>query len=369
MSELLQDFVYRDYLNLHKIVLFIYILFGTLILKLLIGQKKRFIRNDKNILLTYIIFLIIFAGTRHRKIGVDTGNYYNYFYLPATRVDNIFGIFARLETDFLFEVILALTVWMRDYTVVLFIIALILNITLYMFVRKFTNFGKEGSSLLLFLTLASSFSFLNLELNIMRNALALGFILLAIPYVLEQRYKKALILLIVALLFHRTSIILIFVIIAILISRKMHIKYFLVLYFLAIGASAGGFGFHSITILADLGSQDLQNLSFAGDTNYNVGFRIDFVAYNTFFLGLFMLFLNTDSVKNIFLLKYYILTSVIFFFNFYIPFSDRFGLFSWLIIPLLLYNIVNETYPKKKVFISTVVALCFFILNDIILFP
>jgi hypothetical protein len=369
MNELLQDITYRDYLNLHKYVLAAYILFGTFILKLLLGQKKRFIRNDRNILITYIIFLILFAGTRAKNIGVDTGNYYAYFFLPASRLDGFFAIFYRLNTDFLFEIIIALTVWTDNYNATLIVIAVILNITLYFFVRKFTNFGKEGSSLLLFLTLASSFSFMNLEVNIMRNALALGFILLSLPYVLEGKYKKSILLLVTAFLFHRTSIILIFVILAVLAARKVPVKYFIILYFLAILVSIAGFGFHSISFLESIGSDDLKSLSYSGDTNYNIGFRLDFVTYNTFFLVLFLHFLNKDSVKNIFLLKYYILTSIIFFFNFYIPFSDRFGLFSWLIIPLLLYNIVNESYPEKKVFISTVVVISFFIINDIILFP
>jgi hypothetical protein len=183
------------------------------------------------------------------------------------------------------------------------------------------------------------------------------------------KYKKSILLLVTAFLFHRTSIILIFVILAVLAARKVPVKYFIILYFLAILVSIAGFGFHSISFLESIGSDDLKSLSYSGDTNYNIGFRLDFVTYNTFFLVLFLHFLNKDSVKNIFLLKYYILTSIIFFFNFYIPFSDRFGLFSWLIIPLLLYNIVNESYPEKKVFISTVVVISFFIINDIILFP
>lgn len=369
MFDILDGLVLRDYADAHKLVLAIYILFGTFVLKLLLGQKQRFIRNDKNILLTYIFFLILFAGTRAKNIGIDTGNYYNYFFIPAIQVDGFFAIFTRLKTDILFELILVFTAWLNNYNAVLLSIALIFNITIYTFVRKFTNYGKEGSSLILFLTIASSFSFLNLEINIMRNALALGFVLIAVYYALEEEYRKTFFLLIIGYLFHRTTIILIVIISLVIFSKRIKIKYFYVLYILAIGASAGGFGFHVIPFLAELGSEDLQNLSFAGETNYRIGFRADFVTYNTFFLILFSKFSNQKSIRDMFLLKYYILASIIFFFNFYIPFSDRFGLFSWLIIPLLLYNIVNERFPDTKVFISTVVLIAFFVINDIILFP
>ncbi|MCF6279256.1 MAG: EpsG family protein [Flavobacteriaceae bacterium] len=369
MFDFLDNLHSSDYSDTHKIVLAIFILFGTFILKLLIGQKERFIRNDRNILIVYFVFLVIFAGTRAKNIGVDTTNYYNYFYIPATQAGGFFEIFSRLKTDFLFEVLLSLTVWTNNYNVVLFSIAIVLNLSLYTFVRRFTNYGIDGSSLILFLTMASSFSFLNLEINIMRNALAFGFVLMSINYALEGNYKKCFMLLGIAFLFHRTTIILIFTIAAVIMTKRVPIKYYIALYFLAILISIAGLGFHSVSFLAELGNEDLKNLTFSGDTNYNVGFRPDFTAYNTFFLLLFVKFANKQSKKSIFLLKYYIITSVIFFFNFYIPFSDRFGLLSWIIIPLLLYNIVNEMFPEKKVFISTIVVISFFILNKIILFP
>lgn len=369
MFEFLEGYSGRDYSQFFKLVLAIYILFGTFILKLLIGQKQRFIRNDRNILLTLIIFLILFAGTRGRKVGVDTSNYYNFFYIPATRVENYFDIFTRLKTDFLFEVLMSLTVWMNHYNSVLISIAIVLNVCLYVFVRKFTNFGKDGSSLILFLTLASSFSFMNLEINIMRNALAFGFILISINYAIKEDYKTCFILLVIAFLFHRTTLIIVVVMFGCIVARKMPIKYFYALYVIAIGLSAVGLGFHSISFLSELGSEDLKNLTYSGETNYNIGFRPDFVAYNTFFLVFFSKFGTGKSYRERFLLKYYILTSVIFFFNFYIPFSDRFGLFSWIVIPLLLYTIINEAYPEKKVYISTLVLIAFFVINRVILFP
>ena len=367
MYSFLTSLDIEDYVLTHKVVLALFIIFGTLILKTLAGQESRVIRNDKILLILYIVFFTLFAGTRAPTIGVDTNNYYYFFYLPATQV-GFFEMFSVLNTDFLFEVLMSLTVWLNFYPAYIFSVALVMNITFYVFIRKFTNYGKDGSGLVVFLFLVCSFSFLNLELNIVRNGLAIGFILIAIHYALEENLKKCLLFFLIGYLFHRTTIIPFVLVMLIWKFKDVPLKYYLLLYVMAIGLSIVGFGFHSVSFLTSLGSEDLQSLKFTGETTYKIGFRPDFVAYNTIFLALFFMFIKSTNKKGTKLLKIYILTSIIFFFNFYIPFSDRFGLYSWVIVPLLFYNIINESFPKRRLYISTVVLISFFILNYIILF-
>lgn len=367
MYSFLESLEMSDYVLTHKIVLATFILIATLILKQLVNQKQRFIRNDKNLLLLYVIFFIVLAGTRANTIGTDTNNYYYYFFIPATQV-GVVEMFTRLNSGILFEILLSGAVLVNFYPLFLFSIALVMNVTFYKFVRIFTNNGKDGSSLILFLFLACSFSFLNIELNIVRNGLAIGFILIAIHYALEENLKKCILFFLIGYLFHRTTIIPFVLVMLIWKFREVPLKYYLLLYVLAIGLSIVGFGFHSVSFLTSLGNEDLQGLKFTGETTYEIGFRPDFVGYNTLFLGLFFFFIKSTNAKGMYLLKIYILTSTIFFFNFYIPYSDRFGLYSWVIIPLLFYNIINESFPKRKLYISTVVLISFFILNYIILF-
>ena len=367
MYQFLESLEMYDYVITHKIVLALYIIIATLILKQLAGQKERLIRNDKNLLILYIIFFVVFAGTRANTIGTDTNNYFYYFFIPATQV-GVLEMFERLNSGILFELLLSISVLVNFFTVFLFIVALVMNIAFYKFVRKFTNNGKDGSSLILFLFLVCNFSFLNLELNIIRNGLAISFILIGIHYVLEQNLKKSLLFFGIAFLFHRTTIIPFVLIMIIWKFKEIPLKYYLVFFVLAIGLSAAGFGFHSLSFLAELGNEDLASLKFTGETEYKIGFRPDFVAYNTMFLGLFFLFIKSTNAKGMLLLKIYILTSATFFLNFYIPYSDRFGLYSWVIIPLLFYNIINESFPRRRLYISTVVLISFFILNYVILF-
>lgn len=369
MHEVLSTLDYQDYILAHKIFLFSAIILGGLILKLLVGREQKFMWNDRNLLLLCVVFYIIFAGSRDTSIGIDTINYYNFFFLPATQISNFFELFKYSDVDYLFGLIIALTAWTNNYSVYLFTVAIIFNVSLYKFVRKFTNYSKDGSGLFLFLTIASGFTFVNLELNIVRNGLAIGFILLALHNILEHQLRKSLLLFGVAYLFHRTTIIPFVLILVIYYFKNLPLKYFYILYVAAIGLSLSGLGFHSVDFLASLGSDDLANLSFAGETDYKIGFRPDFVAYNTLFLALFLIFSKGNSFRDKFLIKYYIATSAIFFLNFYIPYSDRFGVYSWIAIPLLLYNTINERYPLQKLTYGTLITLGYFIINNVILFP
>lgn len=366
--EIFGDYHYGQYRDAFKIVLAFYIVFGTFVLNVLMTQKDKFIRNDKGLLLTFVFFLIVFVGFRKYDIGTDTGNYLNFYFIPVTtQVSSYVEIFTRLNSDFLFEVLMSFSYWHRNFTIFLLSVAVIMNVSLYVFVRKFTNFGKKGSSLILFLTLACSFSFLSIETNVLRNGLSLCFVLLGLYSILEKDTKKFIIYFAVAYLFHRTAIIPMILILVINYFYKIKIQYYIAFYALAILASLAGFGFHSIPFLSEFGGEDFARLSYSGDTTYNIGFRYDFVLYNTFFLILFLKFTNWNY-RDLFLIKYYILASTVFFFNFYIPFSDRFGIYSWIIIPLLLFNTINEVFPARKILISKVVLIGFFILNHVILF-
>jgi len=369
MNYFFEHFTFWDYGVLFKFVLGIYILISSIILRITEKKSNLFLRQDRNLLISYVVFLIFWSGTRGIRIGTDTINYFNFYYLRGIRIDNLIDFFTTFKTDFLFEVVMYLTFPFKSFTFFLFSISAIFNIALYFFARKFSNYGKDGSSLMLFLTITCSFSFINMELNIVRNALSITFVLLGLFYVLNKKTKMSVIFFIIAYLFHGTALIPIITIILCNLSSKIELKYFIGLYILAIGLAFIGFGFQSIPFLQNINSEDFKRLIFTGETKYRIGFRIDFVLYNSFFLFLFIKFSNLKNNKDIFLIKYFIITSIIFFFNFKVPFSDRIGLYSWIAIPILLFNTVKNSFPQKKLYISTIVTIGFFVLNYLILFP
>ena len=369
MKFLFERFTEQDYALLFKYMLGFFIIVGSLILRSLENKKNTFIRNDRNLLIVFCVFIIFFSGTRGYRIGTDTYNYYMFYYVKGLGISNIFIFLSTFKSDFLFEVLAYLTFQLKNYTFFLLTVAIILNGCLYMFVRKFTDFGREGSSLLLFLTIASSLSFLSIEINIIRNGLSIGFVLLGLYYLNKEDFKKCIVLFLIGFLFHRTAVIPIFIGFIAHLGWKVKLKYYLALYLLFIGLSLVGFGFDKISFLSSINGEDFKRLAFQGETTYRVGFRYDFVLYNSFFLFLFIKFSGLKNRADLFFIKFYILASIVFFMNFNIPFSDRIGLYSWIIIPILLFNTIKNSFPKKQLYFSSLVALFYFILNYFILFP
>ncbi len=369
MDYLFRDFRLDEYVSIFRFFTIFFIIVGALVLRATEYRQDLFLRQDRNWLLVFVLFMIFLAGTRGIKVGTDTSNYYQFYFLPGIRIDNITDFFKYFDTDFLFKVVMYLTFYFKSYTFFLISIALIINITLYKFVRKFTNNGKEGSSLLLFLAFASSFSFIQLEMNIIRNGLSISFILLAIHYILQRNFKLSVVFFVIAFLFHSTAIIPIAVILIATFSSRIRITHYMGVYIVGVLLAFLDFGFHKIAFLTSLEAEDFQKLSFSGETTYRIGFRLDFVLYNSFFLFLFMKFGDLKNKTQVILVKYFILTSVIFFFNFGIPFSDRVGLYSWIAIPILLFTTANFSFPDKNIYISSLVVLFYFLINNVILFP
>ncbi|AWX45806.1 hypothetical protein HME9304_02836 [Flagellimonas maritima] len=368
MKFLFEGFTEQHYVLLFKYILVFLIVVGSLILRSLEYKKLVFLRNDRNLLIIFCVFIIIFSGTRGYRIGTDTYNYYMFYYIKGLGITNIFTFLSYFKSDFLFEVLAYITFQFKNYTVFLMAVSIIINGCLYMFVRKFTDFGNAGSSLLFFLTIASSFSFLSIEINIIRNGLSIGFVLLGLYYLDKKFFKKCIIFFIIGYLFHRTAVIPIFIAFSAYFGWKVQLKYYLALYLLFIGLSFVGFGFDKISILSSISGEDFKRLAFQGETTYRIGFRYDFVLYNSFFLFLFIKFSDLKNRTDLFFIRFYILASIVFFMNFNIPFSDRIGLYSWIIIPILLFNTIKNSFPKKQLYYSSLAALFYCILNHFILF-
>ena len=116
---------------------------------------------------------------------------------------------------------------------------------------------------------------------------------------------------------------------ALIVKTRLKLSRYLVIYLIASLLSLAGLGFDAFgeEILNQFGMYwDLKQVT------YKVGFRQDFFAYNTVFLVLFILWRRRYNLE---LIKLYILTSSWFVLCFNIPFSDRWGMYSWILIPLI----------------------------------
>lgn len=366
MVEIYSQYSGEDYLNLYKYILSAFIIFGILILRIKYSDKDSYRINDRNLLIIFVSFIIILVGNRGVNIGTDTINYYRNYYLPGISFhSNPSFFFHYFETDFLFKVLMYLCFYIKSFNFFLLVAALIFNSGLYIIVNKYTHYSQKGSSLVLFLLFASLSSFWSLEINIIRNGLSFVFILFGLLFLTEKKAYKCTISLLIAYLFHSTALIPILAIIIIYFSKKIDIKYFIILYLCAIILSGLGYGLDSLPFLSSLEIGDFNRLNQEIDEDivYRVGFRIDFVLYNSFFLFLALRFNKANTKTEEYFIRYFIITSMVFFLNFNIPFSDRIGLYSWMVIPFILFNILRNAVSKKHLYYSIIVCFSIFIIN------
>jgi hypothetical protein len=367
MRFLFEHLTTSEYYTIFSWLLFIFILVGSLNLRYVEFDKEKFLRTDRNLLIIFVVLLIFLVGTRGYKIGTDTYNYRVFYFNPGIRITNVHDFFAFFKTDFLFEVLIYFAFVFKNFGVFLTIVAIIMNGMLYLFVRKYTNYGRNGSSLLLFLLIACNLVFFSHQTNTIRNGLAIPYIFFALYFLKQNRIKYTFLFFLLAFLSHRTALIPIACISFAFLGKNISLKYFIGLYVLAILASAAGFGFNKLTFLSTWGITDLERLTTVGDTNYHIGFRPDFVLYNSIFLFLAVKFSTLKSKDDLFYMKYFILASIIFFFNFNIPFSDRIGAYSWIAIPLLFFNIIQNAFSHKQLYMITLITFFIYALNFIIL--
>jgi hypothetical protein len=279
-----------------------------------------------------IIYALLF-GLRDIDIGTDT-SLYHYQYYNYEEID--FGTDAPVGL-----LIMLLNNFSKNPQVFLFLMSFLFLIVYSYSLWKYSDIQQSNFYLIVF-SLISLFFFESLGINIIRQGVSIAFFILAIithkivPY---QKYKWRF-LLIMSVCFHFTSIIPILIYFLVISLKKVPINYFYYLYLISALLAAISFSILSFKdYFIGLLFIDERRSSYLIDDflDYTVGFKPQFVVFNSIFLILFF-YLNRIQ-NNVFytnLLKYYALISAVFFMMFQIPYSDRWGIMSWCVIPLLI---------------------------------
>jgi hypothetical protein len=205
-----------------------------------------------------------------------------------------------------------------------------------------------------------------MSINVIRQGVSLAFLLLA--YSLWVGKKNNIIILLcifLSLAFHLTSIIPILIFFcSVLMSKIRAFNLLILIYLFSIILSYFNYGFLNFSsVFLDFLGEDRHADYFSDEvSDYIIGFRPQFVIFNTFFLLVSLYVKNklTDidlSYQYNILVSYYIIASVIFFMAFQLPFSDRWGLFSWCVIPLLISPLFYSPFVKEKIKIHYVLIL------------
>ncbi|MGL5561300.1 MAG: EpsG family protein [Tannerellaceae bacterium] len=307
------------------------------------------------------IFNSFYWGLRPWNIGTDTGNY-----LRSFRVMERFTSFSQMidnvDGDYFFRTLMFLFSRFGAYSMFLLSVSALTSMALLYYTRLMSDKGRMFSPILFMLYIVSVFSFPSMSCNIIRNGLAVSFLLVFSWYLLQGRWVQAACWAVLALLGHHTTAIPILFMVLIRGFEAVKLKWFYYLYGAVVVLSALNFGVHRIGALTELGIDKVNDYFLSDGFDYRVGFRADFVLFNTFFAGLFYA-INSKTVVYEFYLKYYLLASCLFFFWFHIPFSDRIGLYSWIAIPIVAFLGINERFPVKRQMYSLLMFLMIFIIN------
>ena len=313
----------------------------------------------EGLVVIFLLLLAVLVGFREFNVGTDTGNYYRAWLYDHNLVEG--------RSDFAFYYIMALVRDLFDsYQVFLIIISCLFYAVNY---KAFKNYSRcfEANILFVLFVFASLFFSLSTSINIVRQVLSLSFLFLGLSYI-PDRNRSALILCCIASIgFHVTAIIPILLLWFVHKFNKIQLKHYVILFFIGILLSYLEFSilnFSSLieTILTGVNDKRVSYLD-SRDFGYKVGFRLDFVVFNTIFLVLFLM-IRGKPKNNIFydyLLKYYCLSSFLFFMAFQISFSDRTGLFSWFAIVPLITPVFNKFFDKKASLSVFLLLFCLYI--------
>lgn len=299
----------------------------------------------EGLVVVFLLLLAILVGFREFNIGTDTGNYYRAWLYDYNLVEG--------RSDFAFYYIMAAVRSLFDsYQVFLLVVSLLFYSANYKAFKNYSRYFDANIFFVLFLFVSLFFS-LSASINIVRQGLSLSFLFLGLSYI-PNRNRSALILCCIASIgFHATAIIPILLLWFVHKFNKIELKYYVVLFFIGVLLSFFDFSilnFSSFieTVLTSANDKRITYLD-SRDFGYEVGFRLDFVVFNTIFLILFLTVRQKlrDNTFYDYLLKYYCLSSFLFFMAFQISFSDRVGLFSWFAIVPLMVPVFNKSFDKK----------------------
>jgi len=303
--------------------------------------RRKFNQNSQRVLVyAFISIISLFVGFRDINIGSDTPTYLAIFNNVTEKNTIFFEEDFSFGTDPGFYFLVKIFSLIGSFRLFLVFIAFATNILLYRFCISISKTVSLCSSyhIVTYILLITSFIVFNMEINIIRSGLGMALLLNSIFYLFLGDKKKFLLFGIIAVSIHFSMAI--FLTIAILIKiTKIDLKYFYYLYLFSLAVSFIGMGILDFIPLERMNLRAAKLYTETGLFEYKTGFRPTFALFNSLFLLFFSYYMQKSkalyNIVTIDFLKYYIASSSLFFLWFVMPFSDRIGAFSWIVIPIL----------------------------------
>ncbi|GKR48357.1 hypothetical protein KAM474_17750 [Aeromonas caviae] len=223
------------------------------------------------------------------------------------------------------------------------------QVSLWFFALK-TYFAKPATLLLSVFIFISMFFYYNLGANVLRQALAIPFLILAFHYIFKGELLKLIMVALLAATLHKTTI---GIIIIVFFVTKLNFKITTSLAIMLIITFLSASGIND-KISGFVAASLFQGYSYIWQESsvelYRVGFRLDFWLFTM--LPVVLYYLLTDEGKVLFKVQFnsYLLIFSLFIFMFSLPYSDRTGIYCWTFGCLLMadfsgyyrFNILNS---------------------------
>lgn len=346
---------YKEYYITYSIAAIIAIFYS---LKL----DNHFKLNRNYNLLALILTIALFAilGFRGYDIGTDVINYMGQW-LNIDTID-------YKKNEFLHLVLMKGLQFMSfSFRAFLVVMAFLYTFFIYQTTKALSKIFETNSFLVLF-SIISMFSFIPMGVNILRQGVALSiFCLFVISYNNSPLFKK-ITLAFLSIFMHFTTILpfALFLILKKTPSIRLNLLYSF--FFISIILALLNFDIRNFTdfILPLMDEGRATYLDGAESEVYVTGFKPQFVLFNTIFLSIFIFIrkqISRSSISDIYdlFLKFFVAMSSVFFLTFQMNYSDRVGLMSWIMIPILLAPIFSPQIrvPRIKTVTTLFIILTF----------
>lgn len=279
-------------------------------------------------LLIFLGFLTIIAGFRSTEVGKDTLNYYLYFYrIQHGTFDSGYEPLWQLLNISVFKL-------GGDFNHVTFIASILTLLPLYF------AFIKESRYPFLSLFVYIAFNYYLSSFNIMRQMLAISWVLLALVYYRRENLEKydnwkVVIFSLIAIMFHYTAIIIVPLFVLINITQKYGNWVMIQIGSLIVGILLGPF-------LFSIATKFLPSYDQYEAREDSLGAFINLVLLNAAFLGVKNIVIRKDKWFSLFFCFIVFSNLAI-----KIPFASRFVVYAGIGLTIFLANLsMNTKLPK-----------------------
>lgn len=250
-----------------------------------------------------------------------------------------------------------------DYHVLFFVFFIIY---IFIFYKALKNIYPSFERYYIFMAYMMYPFFIGYLMNVKKHGLGLVFMLLAISYFFKNQNIKGAASLIISVLFHKAMLLVFLpIFLFVWLKEKNILKIASPIYIILLIFSISGLGEYLQNNEVLLDYLQLENrfqgyLSTETATYYKTGFRLDFALFSLIPIFLYLYFknrINKNDKKWVtkWLGLYLLLNGIYQFFSF-APYADRFAGFSWFILPLVCY-IILEPVSKKYAVLFTMLLL------------